>query len=92
MKDRNQVYFQIFTISYNVLVSSKEYHYLMMLLRNCTKYMLGSKSLRMDKRYQAAESLLSQNTCKKMKVPMPRIVERGSERIRVDGQHRRLNL
>nr|YP_009690627.1 protochlorophyllide reductase ChlN subunit [Lindsaea linearis]QEG57407.1 protochlorophyllide reductase ChlN subunit [Lindsaea linearis] len=30
----------------------------------------------MDKRYQAAELLLLQHTCKKMKQPMPRIVEK----------------
>jgi hypothetical protein len=32
--------------------------------------------LYLDKRYQAAELLLLQNTCKEMCVPMPRIVEK----------------
>nr|ATL58440.1 protochlorophyllide reductase ChlN subunit [Azolla rubra] len=41
----------------------------------------------MDKRYQAAESLLLQNTCKKMKVPMPRIVEKPDNYSQVQRMH-----
>jgi light-independent protochlorophyllide reductase subunit N len=41
----------------------------------------------MDKRYQAAESLLLKNTCKKMRVPMPRIVEKPDNYSQVQRMH-----
>nr|YP_009691071.1 protochlorophyllide reductase ChlN subunit [Saccoloma inaequale]QEG57851.1 protochlorophyllide reductase ChlN subunit [Saccoloma inaequale] len=41
----------------------------------------------MDKRYQAAELLLLQQTCKKMKTPMPRIVEKPDNYSQVQRMH-----
>nr|YP_009679376.1 protochlorophyllide reductase subunit N [Alsophila gigantea]YP_010375573.1 protochlorophyllide reductase subunit N [Alsophila metteniana]QDP70926.1 protochlorophyllide reductase subunit N [Alsophila gigantea]QXU59552.1 protochlorophyllide reductase subunit N [Alsophila metteniana] len=41
----------------------------------------------MDKRYQAAELLLLQQTCKKMETPMPRIVEKPDNYSQVQRMH-----
>nr|YP_009746947.1 protochlorophyllide reductase ChlN subunit [Plagiogyria euphlebia]QII42593.1 protochlorophyllide reductase ChlN subunit [Plagiogyria euphlebia] len=41
----------------------------------------------MDKRYQAAELSLLQHTCKKMKTPMPRIVEKPDNYSQVQRMH-----
>nr|YP_009490543.1 protochlorophyllide reductase subunit N [Cibotium barometz]AWH62761.1 protochlorophyllide reductase subunit N [Cibotium barometz]WHE37975.1 protochlorophyllide reductase subunit N [Cibotium barometz]WHE38062.1 protochlorophyllide reductase subunit N [Cibotium barometz]WHE38150.1 protochlorophyllide reductase subunit N [Cibotium barometz]WHE38759.1 protochlorophyllide reductase subunit N [Cibotium barometz] len=41
----------------------------------------------MDKRYQAGELLLLQHTCKKMKTPMPRIVEKPDNYSQVQRMH-----
>nr|YP_009911300.1 protochlorophyllide reductase ChlN subunit [Polystichum tripteron]QLD21509.1 protochlorophyllide reductase ChlN subunit [Polystichum tripteron] len=41
----------------------------------------------MDRRYQAAELLLLQHTCKKMKKPMPRIVEKPDNYSQVQRMH-----
>nr|YP_009690805.1 protochlorophyllide reductase ChlN subunit [Nephrolepis biserrata]QEG57585.1 protochlorophyllide reductase ChlN subunit [Nephrolepis biserrata] len=41
----------------------------------------------MDRRYQAAELLLLQHTCKKMKKPMPRVVEKPDNYSQVQRMH-----
>nr|AWS01022.1 protochlorophyllide reductase subunit N [Pilularia americana] len=41
----------------------------------------------MDKRYQAAELLLLQKTCKRMEIPMPRIVEKPDNYSQVQRMH-----